>query len=45
MKKTLLIHVDVCSKYVTGIPFRDKSEEECPNALKQIKEIYLRNDK
>jgi hypothetical protein len=38
-KKPLMIHVDVCSKFITGVPLKDKSEQVCTNAIFQIKAI------
>jgi len=35
-----LIHVDVCSKFIVGVPLKNKSEEECTTALMQIKAVY-----
>jgi len=43
IKKPLLIHVDVCSKMMTGVPLKDKSEEVCTNAILQVKAVYARN--
>ncbi len=40
VKKPLLIHVDICSKFVTGIPLRDRTEVEYTNALKEMKAVY-----
>jgi hypothetical protein len=44
VKKPLLIHVDVCSKMITGMPLKDKSEEVCTCAIMQIKAVYARNN-
>jgi len=43
IKKPLLIHVDVFSKMMTGVPLKDKSEEVCTNAILQVKAGYARN--
>jgi len=45
IKKPLMIHVDVCSKFTTGVPLKDKSEQACTNAILQIKAVYSRNKK
>jgi len=44
VKKPLMIHVDVCTKFVTGIPLKDKSEEICTSAIMQVKAVYTRNE-
>ena len=43
VKKPLLIHVDVCSKLITGVPLKDKSEEVCTSAIMQVKAVYAMN--
>jgi hypothetical protein len=43
VKEPLLIHVDVCSKMITGVPLKDKSEEVCTSAIMQVKAVYARN--
>lgn len=32
--------MDVCSKFIVGVPLKNKSEEECTTALMQIKAVY-----
>jgi len=44
VKRPLIIHVDVCTKFMLGMILKDKSEEECTKAILQIKEAYARND-
>lgn len=39
-KQPLMIHVDVCTKLITGIPLKNKSEEECAKALLDVKAEY-----
>ncbi len=40
IKKTLMIHVDVCKKMIVGVPLRNKSKEECTKALLDIRADY-----
>jgi hypothetical protein len=40
IKKTLMIHVDVCTKMIVIVPLRNKYEEECTKALLDIREDY-----
>jgi hypothetical protein len=44
IKKPLLIHIDVCTKVITGVPLKDRSEEVCTDAIMQIKAVYARNN-
>ncbi len=39
-KKPLLVHVDVCTKLITGVPLQNRTEEECTKAMLQIKSEY-----
>jgi len=43
IKRPLMIHVDVCTKSITGPPLKDRSEETCISAIMQIKAVYARN--
>jgi hypothetical protein len=43
-KKPLMVHVNVYTKLITGIPLRNRSEEECTKAIVDIKAHYLLND-
>jgi hypothetical protein len=43
IKRPLMIHVDVCTKFVTGVPLKDRSEETCTSAIMQVKAVYTRN--
>jgi hypothetical protein len=36
VKKPLLVHVDVFSKIVNGVPLRDKTEEECTRGIMEV---------
>jgi hypothetical protein len=40
VKKPLLVHVDVCTKLITGVPLQNRTEEECTKAVLQIKSEY-----
>jgi hypothetical protein len=40
IKKPLMIHVDVCTKLITGLSLKNKSEEECTKAILDIKADY-----
>jgi hypothetical protein len=40
IKRPLMIHVDVCTKMIVGVPLRNKSEEEYIKALLDIKADY-----
>jgi hypothetical protein len=44
VKRPLLIHVNICTKYMLGKILKDRSEEECTKAILQVKEVYARND-
>ncbi len=39
-KKPLMIHVDVCTKLITGVDMKNKSEEECTQTVLKIKNDY-----
>jgi hypothetical protein len=39
-KQPLMIHVDVCTKMITGVPLKNKSEEECTKVLLEVKTDY-----
>lgn len=41
----MLIHVDVKTKMITGVPLRNRSEEECTKALINIKTYYQNNNR
>ncbi len=40
VKKPLLIHVDVCTKLITGVSLNNKSDEECMHAVLAVKADY-----
>jgi hypothetical protein len=40
LKKPLMIHVNVHSKFFMGVPLRVRNEESCMDAVMQIKELY-----
>jgi hypothetical protein len=40
IKKPLLLNVDVATKLLTGVSMRGKDEDECTNALLQVKAEY-----
>jgi hypothetical protein len=44
VKKPMMVNVDVCTKYVIGIPMENRTEEECLKALKKVDAIYERNN-
>jgi hypothetical protein len=44
IKRPLLIHVNICTKFMLGIILKDRSEEECTKAILKVKEAYARND-
>ena len=44
IKKPLMIHVDVFTKFMIGVILKDRTEDECTNAILQIKEAYRRNN-
>jgi len=44
IKKPLMIHVDVYTKFMIGIILKDRTEDECTNAILQIIEAYVRNN-
>ena len=44
-KKPLLIHVDVCTKLITGQELEDKSSDECIRGIVNIKSDYLIHDR
>jgi hypothetical protein len=44
IKKPLMIHVDVYTKFMIGRILKDRTEDECTNAILQIKEAYVRNN-
>jgi hypothetical protein len=39
-----MIHVNVCTKFITGVPFKDRTEEACTITM-QIKAVYSRNER
>ena len=39
-KKPLMVHVDVCTKLITGVEMQNKSEEECTKTVLNIKSDY-----
>jgi hypothetical protein len=41
VKKPMMIHVDICTKLITGLSLKSKSKEECTKAILDIKEDYL----
>jgi hypothetical protein len=45
IKKPLMVHVDVCTKLITGIPLRNRTEEECTKAIVDSKAHYSLNDR
>ena len=40
VKKPMLVHVDVCTKLITGVPLQNRTEDECTKAVLQIKSEY-----
>jgi hypothetical protein len=44
-KQQLLIHMDVCTKLITGQELENKSSEECTKAILNIKKEYLLYDR
>jgi hypothetical protein len=38
VKKPLMLNVDVCTKMITGVSLKNKSEEECTNRSWRLKE-------
>ena len=44
MKKPSMIHVDVHSKFLIGVPLTDRNEKSCTDAVMQIKALYTRNN-
>jgi hypothetical protein len=40
VKKLLLVHVNVCTKLITGVPLQNRTEEECMKAVLRIKSEY-----
>jgi hypothetical protein len=40
VKKPMMIHVDVCTKLITGLLLNKKSEEECTKAILDNKADY-----